>query len=59
MQEVVQGTSAAYDVVNVGSSPVSDITYDVIYLTLNIGHGIDVIYDRHLESLFASVGDNG
>lgn len=59
MQEVLQKTPAAYDIVNVGSSPISDVTEDVIYSTLNIGHKIDVTHDRTLKGFLVLLGDNG
>lgn len=35
-----------------------NISEDVIYLTLDVGHQIDIAYDQDLKSILALMGDN-
>lgn len=36
-----------------------DVLEDVIYLTLDVGHQVDIAHDQDLKSLLALVGDTG
>lgn len=36
-----------------------DVSKDVIYLMLDVGHQVDIAYDQDLKGLLALVGDTG
>lgn len=56
-EQVRERPGSTDNVIYVGPGQGTQFLQNVIYLLLDVGHQVDILYDRNLEHLLATIGD--
>lgn len=58
LEQINQRLGSAYNIIDVNMGPSIDISWNIVYFMLNIGHQIVKLYNRNLKSFLAAMCDD-